>query len=116
MVAGVGIATATDYDGSKGDHTGGYLLQGELIGAGGFTGGVIDLIEFTIPRDEAPPYPQVNHLGMARASMHATNIAKDLEYMASIGVAFLSAPTEKADGTLAIPGRFGPFLAASYGI
>ena len=99
MARAIGIETPTEYDGSKGDHAGGYLLHGELIGAGGFTGGVIDLIEFTIPRDEEPPYAQVNHLGMARAAMHTTNIAKDYEYMTSIGVEFLSAPTAKADGT-----------------
>ncbi|MGV0035299.1 MAG: hypothetical protein ACNYPE_10160 [Candidatus Azotimanducaceae bacterium WSBS_2022_MAG_OTU7] len=69
MARAIGIATPTDYDGSKGDHAGGYLLHGELIGAGGFMGGVIDLIEFTIPRDEEPPDAQVNHLGMARASV-----------------------------------------------
>ncbi|MDA0273574.1 MAG: VOC family protein, partial [Proteobacteria bacterium] len=87
-------------DGSKGDHAGGYLLHGELIGPGGFWGGVIDLIEFTIPRNDEPPYSHVNHLGMARAAMHTTNITKDFDYMTAMGVEFLSAPTAKADGTL----------------
>jgi catechol 2,3-dioxygenase-like lactoylglutathione lyase family enzyme len=100
MARAIGIETPTDYDGSKGDHAGGYLLHGELIGPGGFWGGVIDLIEFTIPRNDEPPYSHVNHLGMARAEMHTTNITKDFDYMTAMGVEFLSAPTAKADGTL----------------
>ena len=100
MARAIGIETPTDYDGSKGNHAGGYLLHGELIGAGGFWGGVIDLIEFTIPRNLEPPYAQVNHLGMARAAMHTTNIAADYQYMTSMGVEFLSAPTERGNGTL----------------
>lgn len=99
MARAIGVATPTAYDGSKGDHAGGYLLHGELIGAGGFWGGVIDLIEFTIPRNLEAPYAQVNHLGMARAAMHTTNITADYKYMQSIGVEFLSAPTRRADGT-----------------
>ena len=99
MARAIGVATPTAYDGSKGDHAGGYLLHGELIGAGGFWGGVIDLIEFTIPRNLEAPYAQVNHLGMARAAMHTTNITADYKYMQSIGVEFLSAPTQRADGT-----------------
>jgi len=99
MARAIGVATPTAYDGSKGDHAGGYLLHGELIGAGGFWGGVIDLIEFTIPRNLEAPYAQVNHLGMARAAMHTTNITADYKYMQSIGVEFVSAPTRRADGT-----------------
>jgi catechol 2,3-dioxygenase-like lactoylglutathione lyase family enzyme len=100
MARAIGIETPTDYDGSKGDHAGGYLLHGELIGAGGFWGGVIDLIEFTIPRNLEAPYAHANHLGMARAAMHTTNIAADYQYMTSMGVEFLSAPTERYNGTL----------------
>lgn len=99
MARAIGVETPTTYDGSKGDHAGGYLLHGELIGAGGFWGGVIDLIEFTIPRNLEAPYARVNHLGMARAAMHTTNITADYKYMRSIGVDFLSAPTQRADGT-----------------
>jgi len=100
MARAIGIETPTDYDGSKGEHAGGYLLHGELIGAGGFLGGVIDLIEFTIPRNVEAPYAQLNHLGMARAAMHTTNISADYQYMKSLGVEFLSAPTQRTDGTL----------------
>ncbi|MDH3642921.1 MAG: VOC family protein, partial [Gammaproteobacteria bacterium] len=97
MARAIGIKTPTDYDGSKGDEAGGYLLHGELVGFG-FTGGLIDLIEFTIPRNEEPPYAQLNHLGMARAAMHTTNIAADYEYMTNAGVEFISAPATRSDG------------------
>ena len=67
MAQAIGITTPTEYDGSRGDHAGGYLLHGELIAPGGFLSGVIDLIEFSIPRNEEAPYPSLNRLGMVRA-------------------------------------------------
>jgi catechol 2,3-dioxygenase-like lactoylglutathione lyase family enzyme len=100
MARAIGIETPTSYDGSKGDWAGGYLLHGELIGMGGFSGGLIDLIEFTIPRNEEAPYAQVNHLGMAKAAMNTTDIAADYQTMKDLGVEFIAAPTARADGTL----------------
>ena len=99
MARAIGIETPTSYDGSKGDWAGGYLLHGQLIGLGGFSGGLIDLIEFTIPRNIDAPYAQINHLGMAKASMNTTDIAADYETMKDLGVEFISAPTARADGT-----------------
>lgn len=99
MAKAIGIKTPTSYDGSTGDHAGGYLLHGELIALGSFGGGVIDLIEFTIPRNEEPPYAQVNHLGMAKAAMLTTNIAAGYDYMKGIGAAFIAPPTTRSDGT-----------------
>ena len=74
MARAIGIETPTSYDGSQGDWAGGYLLHGELIGVNGFSGGVIDLIEFTIPRNEAPPYDALNHLGMVYAAMYTADL------------------------------------------
>jgi len=105
MARAIGIETPTSYDGSKGDAAGGYLLHGELIGVGGFSGGLIDLIEFSIPRNEEPPYAALNHLGMARAAMHTTNLDADYTYMKTLGVEFLSAPVDRSDGT-----RFAIFM------
>ena len=99
MARAIGIQTPTAYDGSRGEEAGGYLLHGELVGPGGFTGGLIDLIEFTIPKNDEPPYAQLNHLGMARAAMQTTNIAADYQYMKSIGVDFIAEPTARSDGT-----------------
>lgn len=98
MARAIGIETPTAYDGSKGEWAGGYLLHGELIGLG-FMSGAIDLIEFTIPRDDVPPYAQLNHLGMARASLQTTDLDADYQYLTGEGVHFLSAPTSRADGT-----------------
>ncbi len=98
MAQAIGIDTPTTYDGSQGDAAGGYLLHGELIGLG-FTGGVIDLIEFTIPRNDTPPYARLNRLGMSHAEMLTTNIDADYAYMREIGVEFLSAPVTRANGT-----------------
>lgn len=100
MAQAIGISTPTDYDGSQGGEPGGYLLHGELIAIGGFGGGVIDLIEFTIPRNESPPYAAVNHLGMARAVLHTTDIESDYSLLSQKGVRFLSPPTRRADGSL----------------
>ncbi len=98
MARAIGITTPTEYDGAKGGEAGGYLLHGELIGLGLFSGGVIDLIEFTIPRDDSPPYEALNRLGMARAVMHTTDLDSAHAHMSANGVRFLSAPTERRDG------------------
>ena len=99
MARSIGITTPTSYDGSQGDAAGGYLLHGELIAAGGFGSGLIDLIEFTIPRNDAPPYAALNHLGMARAAMLTTDIDADYAYMKKLGVRFVSAPVARSDGS-----------------
>ncbi len=99
MARAIGIQTPTEYDGSQGDEAGGYLLHGELIGVGGFSGGLIDLIEFTIPRNDAPPYAKLNHLGMAYAAMLSTDIDSDYRTLQERGVEFLAAPVARADGT-----------------
>jgi len=99
MAQAIGIETPTTYDGAQGEAAGGYLLHGELIGVGGFRGGVIDLIEFSIPKDDAPPYAHLNHLGMTHAAMHTTDIHADYRYMTAQGVEFLSAPAERVDGS-----------------
>ena len=98
MARAIGVATPTEYDGAKGGEAGGYLLHGELIGLGLFGGGVIDLIEFTIPRDDSPPYEALNRLGMARAVMHTTDLDSAHAHMSAKGVRFLSAPVERSDG------------------
>ena len=98
MARAIGVATPTEYDGAKGGEAGGYLLHGELIGLGLFSGGVIDLIEFAIPRDDSPPYGDLNRLGMARAVMHTTDLDSAHAHLSANGVRFLSAPVERSDG------------------
>ena len=97
MAQAVGISTPTSYDGAQGGAAGGYLLHGELIGLG-LTGGVIDLIEFKIPRNDSPPYSTVNHLGMSRATMLTSNIAADYLHLKALGIAFLRPPISRKNG------------------
>jgi catechol 2,3-dioxygenase-like lactoylglutathione lyase family enzyme len=99
MAHALGIQTPTAYDGSRGEEAGGYLLHGELVGPDGFWGGVIDLIEFTIPRNEQPPYAGLNHLGMARAVMHTADISAAYAQLEASGVNFISPPATRSDGT-----------------
>ena len=100
MARAIGIETPTSYDGAKGETAGGYLLHGELVGPDGFSGGLIDLIEFTIPKNTEAPYARLNHLGMARAVMHTTDISADFAYMQTQGIGFMAAPTSRSDGTV----------------
>lgn len=99
MAEAIGIYEPTAYDGSQGDEAGGYLLHGELIGVGGYTGGLIDLIEFTIPKSAEPPYKKLNHLGMARAVLLTANLAADYKTLKGLGVNFLAPPATRSDGT-----------------
>jgi catechol 2,3-dioxygenase-like lactoylglutathione lyase family enzyme len=96
----LGIETPTIYDGSAGPEAGGYLLHGNLIFLASFGGLFIDLIEFTIPRNNAPPYAGLNHLGMARAALLTNDLDADYFYMTSVlGAEFLSPPAVRSDGT-----------------
>ena len=52
----------------------------------------IDLLQFKIPFDDAPPYTLPNHLGMAYAALLTTDLASDLAFLQSQDVEFLSAP------------------------
>ena len=88
MARAIGIETPTLYDGSRGGEAGGYLLHGELIGLG-FMLGAIDLIEFSIPKDDAPPYGALNHLGMARAVLLTTDLSADYSHLVKTGCAVL---------------------------
>lgn len=99
MAKAIGIYEATSYDGSQGEEAGGYLLHGELIGVNGYEGGLIDLIEFTIPKDDAAPFQKLNRLGMARAAMLTANLDADYKTLAASGVNFLSPPAVRSDGT-----------------
>jgi catechol 2,3-dioxygenase-like lactoylglutathione lyase family enzyme len=95
----IGIDTPTEYDGSEGPEAGGYLLHGNLIFLASFGGGFIDLIEFTIPRNDEPPYSNLNHLGMARAAMLTNDLDLDYAYMTGVlGVEFLSPPATRSNG------------------
>ena len=52
----------------------------------------IDLIQFAVPFNPAPPYASPTHLGMAYAALLTTDLATDVAHMRAQGVEFLSAP------------------------
>jgi catechol 2,3-dioxygenase-like lactoylglutathione lyase family enzyme len=78
------------------DHK--YLLRAELLFRGEFSGGFIDLIEWTNPRDVEPPYPNLYRLGIASATLLSTDLDADIAHLKAGGVAFSSAPVPGPDG------------------
>ncbi len=65
-----------------------YLVEGALMVHR--DGSLIDLLEWKQPRHEDPPYPVLNHLGLARLAHHTRNIEADVAYLKEKGVSFLS--------------------------
>ncbi len=61
---------------------------------------VIDLLEWRSPRDGAPPYPNLFHLGIARLAMATRNLEADIEALEGLGVEFVGPPArvETGDG------------------
>jgi len=62
-------------------------------------------------RDE-PPYPKLNHIGMAYATYSTRNLDGDYAHLRAQGVEFLSAPAEAPDGErfVFLKDRDGAFL------
>jgi len=52
----------------------------------------IDLIQFAVPFNPAPPYPSTHHLGMAYAALLTTDLEADYAALKEDGVQFLSEP------------------------
>jgi catechol 2,3-dioxygenase-like lactoylglutathione lyase family enzyme len=63
----------------------------------------IDIIQFITPFIDEPPYPNLNHLGMAYAGLLTTDLAADVAYLKAQGVEFLSEP-------VGVPGNRFVFL------
>ncbi len=53
---------------------------------------VIDLLEWKEPFDSAPPYTQLNHLGLARIALASSDLEGDMARLQEQGVEFLSEP------------------------
>lgn len=64
----------------------------------------IDLLEWIDPKQEAPPYANLNHLGMAHAAYVTTDLDADYAHLKTQGVEFLSKPVGTAGE------RFGRFV------
>jgi catechol 2,3-dioxygenase-like lactoylglutathione lyase family enzyme len=52
----------------------------------------LDLIEWTTPRDEAKPYAQLNHLGVARIALFTKGLRGEYQRLKGEGVTFISEP------------------------
>jgi catechol 2,3-dioxygenase-like lactoylglutathione lyase family enzyme len=69
------------------------LAKGEVLlfpGAENTTG--IDLLQWQSPYNDAPPYTQPNHLGMAYATLMTTDLISDYQYLKQKGGEFISEP------------------------
>lgn len=53
---------------------------------------VIDLLEWQSPRDDAPPYSHLYHLGLARLALATTDMDADLATLEAMGVALIGPP------------------------
>jgi len=68
------------------------LVKGEVIALPGSPGANIDLLQFKTPFNPDPPYELPNHLGMAYAALHTTDLDADVGYLRSLGAELLSEP------------------------
>ncbi|MBX3705909.1 MAG: VOC family protein [Pseudomonadales bacterium] len=68
------------------------LAKGEVIALPGSPGANIDLLQFVTPFNPDPPYELPNHLGMAYAALHTSDLDADVQYLKSLGVDLLSEP------------------------
>ena len=53
---------------------------------------VIDLLEWQSPSDDAPPYPHLYHLGLARLALATSDMDADLAALERMGVEFVGPP------------------------
>ena len=63
------------------------------------TGRFVDMIEWKIPRNEAPAYAHLYHLGINRIVMTTTDLDADMASLKTLGTEFLSQPATRQDGS-----------------
>jgi len=68
-----------------------YRLRGALMALAGEST-MIDLIEWKDPRDTAPPYPHLYHLGLARIALRTTDLEADLATLRQLGAEIVAEP------------------------
>jgi catechol 2,3-dioxygenase-like lactoylglutathione lyase family enzyme len=61
------------------------------------TGRFIDLIQWLEPQRPDPPYPALNHLGMARFALNTNDLDAAVKHLQARGARLLSAPARRAD-------------------
>lgn len=72
-----------------------YTLRGALMALPGEST-MLDLIEWRQPRDDAPPYPHLYHLGVARIALRTTDLDADLATLRRIGAEVVAEPATVA--------------------
>lgn len=68
------------------------LVKGEVISLPASPGANIDLLQFKTPFNPDPPYELPNHLGMAYAALHTTDLDADVRFLQSLQIELLSEP------------------------
>ncbi len=70
-------------------------MQDLLVPQGRF----IDLVEWKHPRNTAPAYGEIYHLGITRVRFTTTDLDADMQRLQKAGAEFLSGPARYADGS-----------------
>jgi len=79
-------------DVGRGVGLGPYRLRGALMALERDPRVVIDLLEWKEPRDGAPPYARLNHLGIARVAFATSDLDADVAELRARGVELVSEP------------------------
>ncbi len=67
---------------------------------------VIDLLEWQSPSDDAPPYPHLYHLGLARLALSTRDMDADLAELEEMGVELVGPPARVVVDGVESGGRF----------
>lgn len=68
-----------------------YRVRGAVMALhGDVRSTMIDLLEWQEPRGEGPPYPSLDHVGIARLAFATSDLAADVVELAAAGVTFVS--------------------------
>jgi glyoxylase I family protein len=77
-----------------------YRVRGAVMALhGDVRSTMIDLLEWQEPRGEGPPYPRLDHLGIARLAFATTDLNADVAELAAEGVVFVGDPVTIAGPT-----------------
>ena len=68
-----------------------YRVRGGILALPG-ENTLIDLLEWQEPRDPAPPYAQLHHLGLARLALRTTDLDADVDELGRHGIEPIGPP------------------------
>lgn len=70
-----------------------YRVRGAILHLPGEST-LLDLLEWQDPSDDAPPYPHLYHLGLARIALRTDDLDADLAELAEAGIEPIGPPAE----------------------